>query len=60
MQSKFLQSEAVDCNQYNLLEKTMRKYDYQQIGFVLTSSMTVVAIHLIAPVIVMMQVVSMI
>jgi len=33
----------------------MRKYDYQQIGFVLSSLSTVVAIHLIVPVMILVQ-----
>jgi|TARA_B110000908_G_C9863023_1_gene274944 hypothetical protein len=49
MYSELLQSEAVDCIHYNLLEKTMRKYDYQQIRFALSTFVTVAAIHLLAP-----------
>jgi len=48
------QSEAVGCNYYNLLEKNMRKYDYRQIGFVLSTYITVVAIHLLAPAVMLM------
>jgi len=56
MINKLLQSEAVDCNYYNLLEKTMRKYDYQQIGFALSTFTTLAAVHLIAPLLIILTV----
>lgn len=34
----------------------MRKYDYQQIGFALTTFTTLVAVHLIAPFLIVMTV----